>query len=321
MAKHIPTGDDLLKAWERIRPHVHRTPVLTCRSLDERAGARLFLKCENFQKVGAFKYRGATNAVLQLEEGSARLGVATHSSGNHAAALALAARERGIPASIVMPETAPAIKRRAVEGYGGRIIHCAPTLAAREEGLARVVEESGAHFVPPFDDPDIVAGQATATLELLEEIPGLDAIVAPVGGGGLASGTCLAVQVRGRPCRVYGAEPERADDAARSLGAGRIIPPDDPDTIADGLRTALGPLTFEILGRHVAGIVTVSEGAIVHAMRLLWERAKLVVEASGAVPLAALLEKRGEIEGAKIGVILSGGNVDLDDLPWTRPRP
>jgi threonine dehydratase len=316
MRAETPTPAELLSAHERIRPHVHRTPVVTCRSLDEFTGARLFLKCENFQKVVAFKIRGATNAVLGLDGESASRGVATHSSGNHAAALALAARQRGIPAWIVMPENAPAIKRRAVAGYGGRVVTCAPTLEAREAGLASVLEETGAHFVPPFNDLRVVCGQSSVGLELLEDAEGLDAIVAPVGGGGLASGTCLAARARGKGCLVYGAEPGRADDAARSLAAGRIIRPENPDTIADGLRTALGPLTFEILRRHLDGIVTVSEDAIIRAMRLLWERAKLVVEPSGAVPLAALLEKRAEIRGARIGVILSGGNVDLDALPW-----
>lgn len=304
------------EAAARIAPWVHRTPVVTCRSLDALVGARLFFKCENLQRVGAFKMRGATNAVFSLEDGAAARGVATHSSGNHAQALALAARNRGVPAHIVMPSNSPAVKRAAVEGYGGRITFCEPTLAARESTLRRVVAETGATFLHPYDDFRIVAGQGTAALELLEEVPDLDAVVVPVGGGGLASGTCLAVHGLAPRAAVVAAEPRNADDAFRSLREGRIVPSNDPQTVADGLRTSLGIRTFPILRAHLARVALASEETIVRAMRLLWERAKLVVEPSGAVPLAALLEDPGDLRGRRVGVILSGGNVDLDRLPW-----
>ncbi|NMC70214.1 MAG: pyridoxal-phosphate dependent enzyme [Myxococcales bacterium] len=295
---------------------MHRTPVVTCRSLDEAVGARLFFQCENLQRAGAFKMRGASNAVFSLDGGAAARGVATHSSGNHAQALALAARNRGIPAHVVMPSNAPAIKRAAVEGYGGRITWCAPTLAARENTLRRVVADPGATFIHPYDDYRIIAGQGTAALELLEEVPDLDAVVVPVGGGGLAAGTCLAVHGLAPRAAVVAAEPRNADDAFRSLREGRIVPSNDPQTIADGLRTSLGTRTFPILRAHLARVALASEESIVRAMRLLWERAKLVVEPSGAVPLAALLEDPGDLRGRRVGVILSGGNVDLDRLPW-----
>jgi threonine dehydratase len=307
------------EAAARIGPWIHRTPVVTCRALDERSGMRLFFKCENLQRVGAFKMRGASNAVFSLSDEQARRGVATHSSGNHAQALARAARNRGIAAHIVMPDNAPAVKRAAVAGYGGRIVPCAPTLAARESTLQRVVEETGAVFVHPYDDHRIIAGQGTAALELLEELPDLDAVVAPVGGGGLASGTALAVHGLDPRVRVVAAEPRSADDAFRSLREGRIVPSQDPRTVADGLRTSLGARTFPILREHLDRIALAGEESIVAAMRLLWERAKLVVEPSGAVPLAALLEDPGDLGGRRVGVILSGGNVDLDRLPWASP--
>ncbi|MBI5488841.1 MAG: pyridoxal-phosphate dependent enzyme [Deltaproteobacteria bacterium] len=304
------------EAAARIAPWIHRTPVMTCAALDERAGARLFFKCENLQRVGAFKMRGASNAVFSLSDEEVRNGVATHSSGNHAQALARAARNRGVAAHIVMPDNAPAVKRAAVAGYGGRIVPCAPTLAARESTLWEVVAQTGAAFVHPYDDHRIIAGQGTAALELLEEIPDLDAVVAPVGGGGLASGTALAVHGLAPRVRVVAAEPRNADDAFRSLREGRIVPSEDPRTVADGLRTSLGVRNFAILREHLDRVILASEEAIVAAMRLLWERAKLVVEPSGAVPLAALLEDAGELRARRIGVILSGGNVDLDRLPW-----
>lgn len=316
----VPRRPDVVAAAARIAPFVHRTPVATCGTLDALAGASLFLKCENLQKVGAFKIRGATNAVLLLPEREAARGVATHSSGNHAQALALAARRRGIPAYVVMPTGAPRAKREAVLGYGAEVIPCAPTLAAREAELARVVERTGAAFVHPYDNADVIAGAGTAALELLADAPGLDDVIAPVGGGGLLSGTCLAAAgaagADGAAVRVFGAEPERADDARRSLAAGRIIPPDNPDTIADGLRTALGRLPFAILQRRVEAILTVSEAEIVAATRLLLERAKLVVEPSGAVPLAAVLRHRELFAGRRVGIVLSGGNLDLDRPPW-----
>lgn len=312
----LPRHENVREAADRIRPHARRTPVLTCDTLDRRAGARLFFKCENFQKVGAFKFRGACNAVLSLDAATAARGVATHSSGNHAQALALAARLRGIPAHIVMPETAPTVKREAVAGYGGAIRFCAPTLAAREATLAQVVAETGAVVVHPYNDARVIAGQGTAALELLQEVGELDAIVAPVGGGGLLSGTALAAEGLSPGTRVFGAEPAGADDARRSLREGRIVPSVDPRTVADGLLTSLGELTFAIIRRRVEDIVTIDDPAIVAAMRLLWERMKIVVEPSAAVPLAALLAGAPSLAGRRVGVVLSGGNVDLDRLPW-----
>jgi threonine dehydratase/serine racemase len=312
-----PTLDDVRRAAARIAPHAHATPVMTSRSVDAIAGARVFFKCENLQRVGAFKFRGACNAVLSLGDEEARRGVATHSSGNHAAALALAARLRGVPAHIVMPSSAPAVKRAAVEGYGARIVTCAPTLRAREQAMADVARETGAVIIHPYDDARVIAGQGTAAFELVEEVPDLDAVVAPVGGGGLLSGTAISVTSRSA-ARVVGAEPEAADDAFRSLQAGRILPSNDPVTIADGLRTSLGELPFAILRERGVEIVTVGEAEIAAAMRLVWERMKLVIEPSAAVPVAAVLG--GNVRGARLGVILSGGNVDLDRLPWLGAR-
>ena len=313
---NVPGIEDVQAAARRIVPHVHRTPVMTCAGLDLLSGARLFFKCENLQKVGAFKARGAANAVLSLTDEEARRGVATHSSGNHAAALARAAALRGVPAHIVMPRTAPGVKRAAVVGYGAEITECEPTLAAREEALARLVERTGATFVHPYDNPLVIAGQGTAALEFLQEVPDLDAIIAPIGGGGLLSGAVIAARGSSQGVAVFGAEPEGADDAFRSLRDGVIYPSVQPATIADGLLTSLSELTFEILHARVAGVLTVSEEAIGEAMRLVWHRAKLVVEPSGAVPLAAVLEHRERFKDRRVGIILSGGNVDLDNLPW-----
>jgi threonine dehydratase len=310
------TIDDVRAAAERIRPHAHDTPVLTCASLDTMTGARLYFKCENLQKVGAFKFRGACNTVMLLSGAEAARGVATHSSGNHAAALALAARLRGIAAHVVMPRTARAIKKAAVAGYGAAITECEPTLAAREATLAAVVAATGATVVHPYNDPRVIAGQGTAALELVAEVDGLDLVLAPVGGGGLCSGTAVAVAARSPRTAVWGVEPAGADDAQRSLAEGRIVPSLEPRTIADGLLTSLGPNTFAILRALAAGIVTVSEEAIVAAMRHMWERMKVLVEPSSAVPLAALLERRLEVAGKRVGIIVSGGNVDLDELPW-----
>jgi threonine dehydratase len=312
----LPTFADIQQAATRIKPYAHRTPVLTCTSVNALVGAEIFCKCENFQKVGAFKFRGACNAVFALSETEAQRGVATHSSGNHGAALALAARLRGIPAWIVMPKNAPAVKKAAVAGYGGHIVFCEPTQAAREAMLAQVTAEHGATFIPPYNHPQVIAGQGTAALELCEDVSGLDVVLAPVGGGGLVSGTALAVTALSPGTRVIAAEPAAADDAYRSLQAGHILPSVQPNTIADGLLTSLGDLTFAIIQRHVAQIVTVSEAAIISAMRTVWERMKIIIEASAAVPLGALLEKRLDLRGQRIGVILSGGNVDLDRLPW-----
>ena len=311
-----PTITDIRQAAERIRPHAHRTPVMTCRSLDQRVGAQVFMKCENLQKVGAFKFRGACNAVFSLTDAQAARGVATHSSGNHAQALALAARMRGIPAYIVMPRNAPAVKQAAVAGYGGIITLCEPTLAARESTLAEVVAATGAKVVHPYNDARVIAGQGTAALELLADVPDLDVIMAPVGGGGLLSGTAIAARAVAPQIRVIAAEPAGADDAFRSLAARHIIPSVQPQTIADGLLTSLGDLTFPIIREHVEQIVTVSEAAIVAAMKFVWERAKLVVEPSGVVPIAALWEEAIDLRGLRVGVILSGGNVDLEHLPW-----
>jgi len=313
-----PTIRDVREASERIKTFVHQTPVLTCSSLNEMCGAEIFFKCENFQKVGAFKIRGAANAVFSLGEEEASKGVATHSSGNHAAALALAARWRGIKAYVVMPENAPHVKRNAVARYGAEITFCRPTLKAREEGLAKLVDRTGAAFVHPYNDHRVISGQGTAALEFCEEIPKLDIVMTPVGGGGLLSGTAVAVSALSPATHVIAAEPERADDAYRSFHAGKIIPADNPDTIADGLRTSLGDLTFPIIKRHVKDIITVSEAGIITAMRSIWERMKIIVEPSASVPLGALLTRRPEFSGKRIGVILSGGNVDLTNLPWIR---
>ncbi len=308
--------EDIRQAAKRISGRVHRTPVITCTAIDGLAGANLFFKCENFQKVGAFKMRGATNAVLSLNDDEAARGVATHSSGNHAQALALAARLRGIPAYIVMPSNAPAVKRVAVEGYGAEIITCEPTLQAREETLKAVVERTGAVFVHPYDNEAIIAGQGTAALELLEDVPDLDEVMAPVGGGGLLSGTALVVKAMAPEARIIAAEPIGADDAARSLAAGHIIPSVEPDTVADGLLTSLGERNFPIIKENVSAIWTVGDPEIIAAMKLIWERMKIVIEPSAAVCPAAVLARPAEVAGLRMGIILSGGNVDLDRLPW-----
>jgi len=300
----------------RIAPHVHRTPVFCCRSIDAAVGATLFFKCENFQKVGAFKARGATNAVFSLTDGEARHGVVTHSSGNHGAALAYAARARGVPAWVVMPENAPTVKQENVRRFGATIRFCAPTVAAREAACADVERATGATLVHPFDDPRVIAGQGTAVLEMLESVPDLDIVIAPVGGGGLLSGASIAVRAVRPEMRVYGAEPANADDAARSFLSGSIEPLPATTTIADGLRTTLSALTLSALRANVAAIGTASEEAIVSAMRMTWERMKIVIEPSAAVPLACLLERSLDVAGARVGVIITGGNVDLDGLPW-----
>lgn len=310
-------------AAARIRGLAHRTPVLTCSTLDALAGRRLLLKCENLQKMGAFKIRGATNAVACLPEGLAARGVVTHSSGNFAQALALAAGRRGVPAYIVMPANAPAPKRAAVEGYGGRITTCEPTLAAREAAAADLVRRTGATLLHPYDHPDVIAGQGTIALELIEDHPEISAIVAPVGGGGLISGIALAATELAPRVRVFAGEPLGADDAFRSKAAGRRLPQDCPMTIADGLRTGLGELTWPVVRDLVESVVRVDDDAIVRGTRLLWERAKLVVEPSGAVPLAAVLsDPFRALPGLEtVAVVLSGGNVDLDALPWQGRAP
>ncbi len=309
---------DIRTAHARIQDKINRTPVMTSESLDAMAGARLYFKCENLQKVGAFKARGATNAVFSLAEDEALRGVATHSSGNHAAALARAAKLRGIPAYIVMPSNAPKVKQASVSRYGGKIIFCEPTLEAREAAAARIVEETGATLIHPYNDLRVMAGQGTSALELLEEVPDLDLILCPVGGGGNLSGMAVAAKGIKPGIRVVGVEPKGADDASRSFRSGHIEPMTNPKTIADGLRTSLGDKTFPEIRRHVDDIVTVSEDAIVKAMRTLWEVMKLVVEPSGAVSYAALVEGQLDARGKKVGLLLSGGNVDLDTLPWIK---
>jgi threonine dehydratase len=305
-------------AAARIAGVVHRTPVMTCETLDRLAGRRVFLKCENLQKTGAFKYRGATNAVRKLTDEQAKNGVVTHSSGNHAQALALAARIRGIPAYIVMPRTAPAVKKAAVEGYGGIVTECEPTLAARESTAAEIVARTGATLIPPFDHPDVIAGQGTAALELLEDVPDLDAVITPVGGGGLLSGFCIAAKGVKPSVRVFAAEPLGADDAARSMAAGQWQPQTGANTIADGLLTSLGELTWPIIRDQVERIVTVTDDQIRAAMRLVWERAKLIVEPSGVTGVAVVLSDEFKaLDGIRsVGVLLSGGNVSLDKLYW-----
>jgi threonine dehydratase len=311
-----PALADIRAAAERIKPYAHRTPVLTCESLNQKVGARVFLKCENLQKVGAFKFRGACNAVYSLTDEEAARGVCTHSSGNHAQALALAAKIRGIPAYIVMPNNAPSVKKNAVAGYGGRITFCEPTLEARESTLDRIRLETGATLVHPYNDERVVAGQGTAALELLEDIPDLDVVIAPVGGGGLLSGTAIAATELKKGIRVIAGEPEMADDAFRSMREGVIVPSINPKTVADGLLTSLGALTFPIIQKRVEQIVTVSEAGIVETMKYVWERAKIVIEPSSAVAVGVLWEKKIDLGGLRVGVILSGGNVDLEKLPW-----
>lgn len=314
-----PTLDEVRAAARRIAPYVHRTPVFTSSFLDAASGARLFFKCENLQKVGAFKMRGAANFVLRLSPAEAARGVVTHSSGNHGQAVAAAARARGVAATVVMPRSSAAVKRAAVAGYGARVVTCADGDRARAAAAQRIVERDGATLIHPYDHPDVVAGQGTLALELLEQAAHLDAVVAPVGGGGCLSGIGLAVRGLRPQAALFGAEPERADDAARSLAAGRILPSVQPDTVADGLRTALAPLTFALLRAHGVRILTVSEEQIIAAMRTIWMRLKLVVEPSAAAALAAVLAHRAQFRGRRVGVVLTGGNVDLERLPWTAP--
>jgi len=311
----IPTFDDVLVAAERIAPYIHNTPVLTSSYLNQLSAAELFFKCENLQKVGAFKARGASNAVFGLDDSTAAKGVATHSSGNHAAALCYAAARRGISATVVMPRTAPETKKAAVRSYGGRIIECEPTQAAREALLAQVVGETGADPVHPYDDRRVIAGQATCALELQREIGDLDAVVAPVGGGGLISGTCLTLSQLSPQTRIFAAEPESADDAYRSLQAGEIVLRDGQHSVADGLNTNLKPRTWHFISNYVEDILLVSEAEILAAMYLTWQRMKIIIEPSSAVPLAAILKHRERFQGLRVGVIITGGNVELQACP------
>lgn len=305
-------------AHERIRGQIHRTPVLTSETLDKLAGAQLFFKCENLQKTGSFKFRGATNAVFSLSDEEAKRGVVTVSSGNHGAAISLAAQRRGIPAWIVMPRNAPRAKREAVEAYGGRVTECEYDMASRDAVCKEVQEKTGAILIHPYNNARVIAGQGTAALELLEDVPNLDIVIAPVSGGGLLSGTAIAVKSLRPSVRVVGAEPKNADDAFRSLASGKIEPAAKTQTIADGLRAVLCPLTFSILRENVDEIALVSEEEILAAMRLLWERLKLIVEPSGAVSAAIVLQNKIAARSKRIGIILSGGNLDLDEIPFAR---
>jgi len=311
-----PTKNDILKAHGIVKQYGHCTPVLTSQSVNKILGCEAYFKCENFQKVGAFKFRGASNAVFSLSENLASKGVCTHSSGNHAAALALAASMRGIPAYIVMPENAPAIKRKAVEGYGAKIFACESTQMARETELEKVQSETGATFIHPYENFDVICGQGTASLELLDTINDLQTIITPVGGGGLFSGTLIYTKETNPNIEVYAGEPLNADDAFRSLRDGVLYPSANPNTIADGLRTSLCPLTLSIIQKYANGILTVTEESIVNAMRLVWERMKIIIEPSSAVPVAAVMHNREKFAGKKVGIILSGGNVDVENLPF-----
>jgi threonine dehydratase len=314
--KSTPDFKDVVEASKLITPFLNHTPVITSHQLNAMAGGELYFKCENFQKVGAFKFRGATNAIMNLTEEECQKGVVTHSSGNHAAALTHAAVSRGVRAYIVMPETSPEVKKRAVEGYGAEITYCKPTLEAREAAASDIMLRTGATLIHPYDNFFVIAGQGTAALELLTRWPDLDTIIAPLGGGGLLSGTILAARGIKKDILVFGAEPAMADDAYRSLRAGEIIPSDNPQTIADGLRTSLCERTFSIISHNVTEILTVSEKSIIEAMLLIWERMKIVVEPSSATVLAAVLGNSNIFKGRKTGMIISGGNVDLHKLPF-----
>lgn len=312
----LPVFDDVLAAAARIAPHAHATPVLRSQSLDAIAGCELHFKCENFQRVGAFKFRGACNAVLALDATTAARGVITQSSGNHGAAIALACRLRGIPATVIVPEGAPAVKLAAIAGFGAEVLRCAPTMAARDAATAAAQAERGAVLIHPFDDRHVIAGQATAALELHREVPGLDAVVAPVGGGGLLAGTALATREVAPQAEVWGAEPAGAADAHASLARGEVITTMRADTLCDGLRGHLAPRTFTLIRDHARGILLADDAEVVQAMRLVWERLKIVVEPSCAVALAVVLRYPDQFRGRRVGIIVSGGNVDLGSLPW-----
>lgn len=315
-ALRIPRFEDVLEAEARIAPHIRRTPIRTSDHLDEAAGARLFFKCENFQEPGAFKVRGAANAVFGLDDAQAARGVATHSSGNHASCLSYAARRRGIPCHVVMPRTAPQAKKDTVRRYGGQITECAPSTSAREAAFAEVQARTGSDFVHPYNDPRVIAGQGTCAKELIEQADGLDAVLAPIGGGGMISGTCLTLATLAPECQVIAAEPAQADDAFRSFRAGRLIADDAPQTVADGLKVPLKELTWHFVSNHVAQIYTATEAEIVAAMKLAWTHLRLVIEPSSAVPLAVVLKHPEAFRGKRLGLVLTGGNVDLDRLPW-----
>jgi|TARA_B110000977_G_scaffold3605_1_gene4989 threonine dehydratase len=317
---YVPTFDDMVAAHERIKPYIHRTPVLTSSYLNELSGCEIFFKCENFQKAGAFKVRGASNAVFALSDIEASKGVCTHSSGNHALSLSYAANRRGISCNVVMPRTAPEAKKSAVRGYGGIITECEPSTTAREEVFAEVQAKTGGNFVHPYNDPRVIAGQGTCSRELLEQMEGfgrtLDMIVAPIGGGGMISGTCLTLSKLAPDVQIIASEPEQADDAYRSFKAGHLISDDAPDTIADGLKVPLKDLTWHFVKNHVTDILTASEIEIIDSMKLTWQRMKIIIEPSCAVPLATILKNPEVFAGKRVGVVITGGNVDLAKLPW-----
>jgi threonine dehydratase len=315
---YIPTFDDVKTAHERIKPYINRTPVLTSDYLNELTGAELFFKCENFQTPGAFKVRGASNAVFGLDDEQAKMGVATHSSGNHASCLSYAASLRGIPCNVVMPSTAPQAKKDAVARYGGVITECEPSTSAREETFAKVQAATGGDFVHPYNDPRVIAGQATCTREFIEQTDGVDIIMAPIGGGGMISGTCLTISNIAPEIQIIAAEPEQADDAYHSFKAGYIIADDAPKTIADGLLVPLKDLTWHFVSNHVTDILTASEEEIIDAMKLTWKHLRVVMEASSSVPLATILKNKERFAGKRVGIIITGGNVDLDTLPWLK---
>ncbi|MBL4753108.1 MAG: pyridoxal-phosphate dependent enzyme [Flavobacteriales bacterium] len=312
----LPSLEEIEAAHERIKPFIHRTPVYTSQSIDRIAGCSIHFKCENFQKIGAFKIRGATNALLSLTENELSNGVATHSSGNHAQAVALAARDNGRKAYVVMPENSSKVKVEAVKSYGAQITFCGTAVESRQETLNKVLQETGASFIHPYNNLQVITGQATAAKELLEDVQDLDIVIAPVGGGGLMSGTCLASHYLSPHTEIIGSEPENVNDAFRSLAAGTIQTNQTTDTIADGLKTNLGDLTFEIIKEHISQIITVSESEIIEAMRLIWERMKIIIEPSSAVPLAAILREPQKFKGKRVGLIVTGGNVELGSLPF-----
>ena len=313
---YIPTFNDVETAQERIKPYINKTPVLSSIYLNKISGAELYFKCENFQKAGAFKARGASNAVFGLTNEVALKGVVTHSSGNHGLSLAYAAGRKGIPVTVVMPHTAPEPKKDAVRDYGGTIVECEHSSTSREETSARVVAESGADFVHPYNDPRVISGQATCSLELLDQTGGLDAVIAPIGGGGMISGSCLAMSNVAPEIKIFAAEPKNADDAYRSFKAGYIIADDAPVTVADGLKVPLKDLTWHFGSKYVEDILIATEQEIIDAMKLIWQRMKIVIEPSSAVPLATILKNKNIFSGKRVGVIITGGNVDLDKLPW-----
>lgn len=312
----IITKEDILAASERIRPYLHRTPVLTSSTINKIAGCNIFFKCENLQKAGVFKARGATNTVFSLSDEEVKKGVATHSSGNHAAALSLAASLRNTTAYVVMPSNANKVKIKAVQNYGGKITFCEPNLKSREETLIKVIAQTGSIEVHPYNDVRIIAGQSTAAKELIEEVNNLNIIMSPVGGGGLLSGTALSAHYFGKNVQVIAAEPTGADDAFRSFKSKSFIPSINPQTCADGLLTSLGSVTFEVIINHVSDILTADDTEIIAAMRLIWERMKIIAESSSSVPLAVILKNRDLFAHKNVGVIISGGNVDLDSLPF-----